>query len=247
MQKKRSLNDMKLNIVGTGSSGNCYLLENNKRYLALDAGISWNGVLKACEYKPSTIDALIVTHEHSDHSAYIKDFDRTGIPVFGNSAVKEKYHCVRTVPTGRTIEVGGGWKVIAFDVPHTHNDGTECPNNAYIIEYSGERLLYMTDWMYCKYNLSKFKINHFLIAVNYTDLEEDEVGKMDHVARGHSSLDTAKEFLKTSITDSCRNIIVCHLSSKNADEGRIIRELTEIVPETVNVSIARKGYTFELL
>lgn len=246
MQKKRSLNDMRLNIVGTGSSGNCYLLESGKRYLALDAGISWKGVLKACEYKPSAIDALLVTHEHSDHSAYIKDFDRACIPVFGNAAVKEKYPCVRTVPTGRTIEVGGGWKVIAFDVPHTHNDGTECPNNAYIIEYRGERLLYMTDWMYCKYNLSKLKINHFLIAVNYTDLEEDESGKIDHVVKGHSSLETAKEFLESSMTDSCRNIICCHLSSRNADDIRILEEIQELVDPTINVIIAKKGITYIL-
>lgn len=228
---------MRLICVSTGSQdGNSYLLQlNDGKYILLDCGAKYNDIKKRCDYNPGNILFAIYTHKHKDHfkPETVKELKRAGIYVFSvkpNTKYKTSYITVNSFP-----------------VQHTNNDSTDCPNNAYIIEYCGERLLYMTDWMYCKYDLSKFKINHFLIAVNYTDLEEDEVGKMDHVARGHSSLDTAKEFLKTSITDSCRNIIVCHLSSKNADEGRIIRELTEIVPETVNVSIARKGYTFELL
>ena len=55
---------MIIKCIGTGSSGNCYLYGDGERYIALDAGISWKGVLKACEYTPSCIDAALITHEH---------------------------------------------------------------------------------------------------------------------------------------------------------------------------------------
>lgn len=112
--------------------------------------------------------------------------------------------------------------------------------------------LYATDFQYIgnngkEYSFKSFNINHFLIAVNYTDLDdEDKSGKISHVVRGHSSLETVKEFLKTSMTDACKTVIACHLSSRNADESKIVRELTELVPETVNVVIAKKGMTLTL-
>lgn len=139
----------------------------------------------------------------------------------------------------------GKWKVIPFTVPHTHNTGDPCENYAYIIANNGEKLLYMTDFMYSPYNLSKHNINHFLIAVNYTDLEDDNQGKISHVARGHSSLETVKDFLRISMTDKCKNILACHLSSRNADVRKILTELTELAPNA-NVCIAKKGISLEL-
>lgn len=148
--------------------------------------------------------------------------------------------------TKHRTSIDGEWNVVPFEVPHTNSDGTECQNYAYLIDRLGERLLYMTDWMFCRYDLSPFNINHFLIAINYTELDVEEAGKKNHVLHGHSSLDTTLEFLKTSMTDACKTVIACHLSSRNADESKIVRELTELVPETVNVVIAKKGMTLTL-
>ena len=139
----------------------------------------------------------------------------------------------------------GKWKVIPFTVPHTHNTGEPCENYAYIILNNGEKLLYLTDFMYSPYNLSKYNINHFLIAVNYTELEDDNQGKISHVARGHSSLETVKDFLRISMTDKCKNILACHLSSRNADTRKILTELTELA-QTSNVTIMQKGITYQL-
>lgn len=238
---------MKLTCVGSGSEmGNAYVLEQNGSRLILDIGRPWRELVKACEYDVLSINAVLITHEHGDHTKYMKDLKTAGIPIFSNGSVKEKFPYVRVLPKARSADVGG-WKVIPFEVPHTNSDGSDCQNYAYLIEKSGERLLYLTDWMYCPYNLSRFGINHFLIAINYTELEEeDEDSKIRHVVKGHSSIDTAIEFLKVSMTDACKNIIACHLSQRNACQKRILFDLVEIAPETVNVAIARKGETYKL-
>lgn len=100
--------------------------------------------------------------------------------------------------------------------------------------------------MYCKFRLTKFNINHFLIAVNYTDLEDDGHGGIHHVLQGHSSLDTALEFLRVNVTDSCRSVIACHISERNADELKIIEGLVNTVPRVKTITIAKKGITYEL-
>lgn len=137
--------------------------------------------------------------------------------------------------------IADGWNVIPFIVPHTNTDGSYCENYAYIIDHADERLLYMTDWMYCPFNLASYNINHFLIAVNYTEMTSET-----HVLHGHSSLQTVKSFLEASVTDACKSIIGCHLSDRNADEQQILTELRSIVPETVLVGIADRWRTFKL-
>lgn len=237
---------MKLTCLGSGSDGNSYVLEQNGSRIILDVGKPWKEVLKACEYDVFSIEAALITHEHGDHAKYIKDFHKAGIPIFGNLSTKEKFHCVRTLATGRRVDVGNGWYVIPFEVPHTHGDGTACQNYAYLIERNCERILYMTDWEYCKYRLSKFNINHFLIAINYTDLEDDGQGGIHHVMQGHSSLDTALEFLRVNVTDNCRSVIACHVSERNGDELKIMEGLVNTAPTVRTLAVAKKGTTYQL-
>lgn len=91
-------------------------------------------------------------------------------------------------------------------------------------------------------------INTWLIECNHSiEIEEfEEDGNFEHVLRGHSSLETVKQLVEVNMTDSLQDIILCHVSSRNADEGQILREITAIVPETVNVTIAKKGTTYAL-
>lgn len=239
---------MILKCVATGSKdGNTYLLQSaDGRYIILDCGARYGAIEKACDYRVDLIDFALCSHIHSDHSDTIPQLLRHGIDVYTNHEVRERFKGCGWACRNHT-EVVNGWKFIPFTVPHTHNDGEKCLNFAYMIEKDGERLLYMTDWMYCPYNLSKLKINHFLIAVNYTDpdLEEEPDGNIRHILQGHSSLKTAKEFLRTSMTDACRTIIACHLSQRNADEDQILTELRELAPNA-EVAIAKKGMRIDL-
>jgi len=101
--------------------------------------------------------------------------------------------------------------------------------------------LYMTDWMYCPFDLGKFKINHFIIAVNYSD----EISER-HVLNGHSSLNTAVKFLESSMTDSCKSISICHVSDRNADENLILETIKQLAGSNVKVNICHKGEVVNL-
>lgn len=224
---------MKLHCSGSDSDGNGYVLECSKGKILLDAGCNWRDVQKSCNYNVHDILFALITHKHGDHSKYAYQIASKGIPVYSDLANNNRH-------------IISGVGVIPFDVPHTNNDGTDCPCKAYLIEADGERLLYMTDWMYCRYRLTKFNINHFLIAINYTDLEDDGQGGIHHVMQGHSSLDTVLEFLRVNVTDSCRSVIACHVSERNGDELKIMEGLVNTVPRVRTIGIAKKGITYEL-
>lgn len=219
---------MNLITVSTGSDqGNCYLLESNGRYVALDCGARWKDVLVACGFAVYAIQVAFLSHVHKDHSSHAKDFIRNGIPLFTNKETASKLGFVHSgvapEPNTKNFLYNDNW-FIPFEVPHTDNDGdTPCQNYAYIIQFNGERILYITDWMYCPFNLAKFNINHFIIAINYSD----EISE-HHVLNGHSSLDTSVKFLKSSMTDACRSISICHVSERHADPDLILETINEL-------------------
>lgn len=56
---------MKLKILGSSSSGNCYLIEAtpNER-LVLDAGINFKDVQRELNFNFKGIQGVLITHEH---------------------------------------------------------------------------------------------------------------------------------------------------------------------------------------
>ena len=72
----------------SGSSGNCLFIETENTKLLIDAGVSLKKIeegLDKVNVEPSSLNGILVTHEHSDHikslGSLSKKFD---IPVFAN-------------------------------------------------------------------------------------------------------------------------------------------------------------------
>lgn len=238
---------MKLITVDTGSRGNCYLVEYDGKLLALESGVSWRNVQLACGFQTSRLVACILSHEHGDHCKYYKDFVKNGITVYAEDQVAKRImevngEHIRGIRVKHQTRIVGGCILVPFEIPHEN-----IPNFAYLIDFpNGERLLYATDFEYIGFNLSRWKINHFLVAVSRTEDIPDDVEARDHRIRGHSSLETVKDFLRVSMSDRCKTVTACHLSGSFADENKILNELQEICGDSIKVSIAHKGETIDL-
>ena len=79
---------LKFCSIYSGSSGNCLFLNSNHSKILIDAGVSCK---KACEglekigHSINDIDAILVTHEHSDHIQGIGTISQKfNIPVYAN-------------------------------------------------------------------------------------------------------------------------------------------------------------------
>lgn len=225
---------MFLKCAGSGSSGNTYILENSDEILILDAGVSFKKVVKPLiDFNVSKIVGLCITHEHGDHYEFAKDYRNAGIPVF------EPFRNDQLIKISRQM---GGFKVTSFKVPH---DGTPCCG--FLIEHSDiGKLLYVTDLEYCPYDFSKQKINHILVESNY-DMQfvDKSFPNYEHIIRGHMSLDTCKEFVRTNNTDSLKNVILCHLSTKNSDKAYFINEVQKMA-KNAQISACERYYETEL-
>ena len=76
-------------------------------------------------------------------------------------------------------------------------------------------------------------------------IDRDNAGKANHVFRGHLSIDTACDFVKANYSDSLQNVIMCHLSSENADSDSFIEKMKKIA-YGANVFVAERGLEVEL-
>ena len=101
-------------------------------------------------------------------------------------------------------------------------------------------MLYITDTNLIKW---RFKyINHILLGVNYDKdlIDNEDSAKVNHVYRGHMSIDTACDFVKANYSDSLQNVIMCHLSAENADSGSFVEKMKKVA-YGANVDVAERN------
>lgn len=228
---------MRLKCLGSSSAGNCYLLTSNSgETLILDCGIPIKEIKKGLDWNVKDVVGVLCTHQHSDHNKSLKDFINMGIPVFAPylSLESMKMETEFNIRMFDLTTIDGSWT-------HTNADGTSCPIFGFLITHKEMgRMLYVTDTNLIKW---KFKdINHILLGVNYDKdlIDRDNTGKANHVFRGHLSIDTACDFVKANYSDSLQNVIMCHLSSENADRDSFIEKMKKVA-KNANVDVAEPG------
>lgn len=131
--------------------------------------------------------------------------------------------------------------------PLYHGEGV---NNCgvFIRSPEGHKMIYATDFQRIDYRFDRLGINTFLIECNHDDeINKDEnEGKWEHSIRDHSSVSVVCEFLRVNQTEELKTVILCHLSSDNADPDEMVRQVQEVVGSSVRVFVARKGVSITL-
>jgi len=121
---------VRLCALRSGSSGNAIFLGNRETRLLIDAGICARSVeqsLAEIDESASDLDALLVTHEHSDHIAGIGVMMRRyRLPLYVNSATwlamqktigKVDPELVHLISPGEQLAIGD-FAVTSFSTPH---------------------------------------------------------------------------------------------------------------------------------
>ena len=229
---------MKLKVLGSGSSGNCYILENDTEALIIEAGVPFKDVKVALDFNIKKIRAVIITHDHGDHRKYWYEYVRAGIPVFepfkNDGQTLEFNNSKFLIQAFPNQSKDGTWA-------HNNSDGSECPCYGFFI-YHPEmgNLVYVTDTEYVRWVFHK--CSHILVEANYSDdLIDNKADNREHVLRGHMSLKTATEFISTNDNPTLLNVVLIHLSDKNADSAQFQQKIKETVKYGANVYVAEKG------
>ena len=225
---------MKLKVLGSGSSGNCYILETDSgQKMILDAGVPIKEIKKTIGWNIKNLVGCVVTHAHKDHSRSIKDLMDIGIKVF------TPYQSLNDIDADENtmlLQIFGCFRITAFQVPH---NGTR--NCGFLISAENQKILYMTDLEYCPYSFKKQRINHMLIECNYIkDMVDTDLPNFTHKIKGHCELQTTKGIVETNNSSDLANVILCHMGAGTCNRERIIAEIKKAAPQA-NVEVAEPG------
>jgi len=211
----------------SGSAGNSIYVEAGQTRLLIDAGISGRQAQERRATHNRSIegaDALLISHDHSDHVACAGVFHRRfRMPVYMTRATHDHVHGrlgklrdVRHFQAGTAFEINDVL-IHALPTPHDAVDGV-----VFVIEHAGKRLGIFTDlgWPFPELAATLETVDAAYLESNY-DPEMLRTGpySADLQARirgtgGHLSNDEAAE-LRRACNGRHRWIALAHLSEEN--------------------------------
>lgn len=235
----------------SGSSGNCLFVESNNAKILIDAGVSLKKIEKGLEsinIEPSDLNAIIVTHEHSDHIQSLgnlsKKFD---LPVFATSKTfdampkqteKISSNNQKNININETFSIGD-IEILPFHIPHDAADpcGFTLFSNNTKISIATD-VGHMTNDILKHIDGSKFILlesNYDSNVLKYTKypfkLKERIAGPT-----GHLSNKIAGQTINYLIKSGLKNAVLGHLSKEsNFPELAYQTVLNEILSDGTNI------------
>ena len=240
---------MVLNVLGSSSKGNCYLLEASDGILIIEAGIPAVEIKKAIGYQIDKVVGCVVSHQHGDHSKFVKDILSCGIKVLALEDVFSS-HGITNMAFCKAIEPMHGYRIGRFNI-YTIPVAHDVPCLGFVIEHEEMgRMLFVTDTMMLEYVIPK--LDHIMLEANYCDriLQENidkgivPVTMRERLLHSHMELQTAKDIIKANDITNVKEIILVHLSDNNSDEGFFKQEMEKASGKPVY--IASKGLELNL-
>lgn len=237
-----------IKVIGSGSSGNCYLANINGTQLLLECGLPFKTIQKALGYKTSDILACLITHEHIDHSKATKDVIKNGIDVLmtrGTADVLEIFgHRLQILEKKfeRETSYRFYWKNNILIQPFEAIHDAREPVNFYIKDIrTKESLLFVTDTAYMPYKIPNVDI--LMVECNYVKNVIDSNTKNDslnlslrnRIVKNHMSLETLLKALNQADLSNLKKVYVLHLSDANSQEKVILEAIQKATGVIVEI------------
>lgn len=230
--------------ICSGSSGNCTFIRAAEVRILIDAGLSGikaKAGLAAIGEDITRIDALLISHDHSDHVSSAGVFQRKfGMPIYATARTLDatgdtlgKLGDVRTFKRGQTIRIG---EVDIHTIPTPH-DGAE--GSVFVISYGGRTLGVLTDLGHVFSGLGDIVsgLDAVFLESNYDPAMLDNGPYPDHLKhrirspRGHISNRESAELL-LSHGRGLKWACLAHLSENNNTPRHALRTHSEVMGGT---------------
>jgi phosphoribosyl 1,2-cyclic phosphodiesterase len=219
---------IKICILASSSAGNAVFLASGRTRLLIDAGLSRREIAKrlaAIGEDISSLDAILVTHEHTDHTCGLNALSKAAerpLPVYLTHGTARFIDWDGCVPVLQEFQAGcsftiGDFDVASFTIPHDAMDPV-----GYTLASEGIKIAIATDLGYITQNIpDKLQDATVVLLEANHDLEMLRVGPYPWSVkqrvmsrRGHLSNDLAGEFIKAHL-GYVHRLILGHISEHN--------------------------------
>ena len=205
---------MKFYIIQSGSKGNATILEHNNRLLLIDDVISYISIKSALEslnFNIMNVEALLITHEHSDHTKGIKYLPP--LPIYTKEGTYDGDN-VNYIDYFKPFELIG---LKITPLLTSHDAINPC---GFLFENQDEKLVYMTDTGYIP-ELSLDYMNnadYYIIESNHdVNMQLDSNRPAQLINRilsdeGHLSNVDSASYMASLVGQRTKQIFLAHIS-----------------------------------
>ena len=232
--------------IASGSSGNCVYVGTENTKVLFDAGISGKKVeegLKGLDICGSDIDAIFVTHEHTDHIKGVGVMSRKyNIPIYATEgtwdAMKDKIGKIREENIRyvykREKNILNDLCISSFEIPH---DAAEPVG--YSIMTDKVKIAIATDIGHVTREiLDNLKECDAMLLESNHDVDMLKDGSYTYELKrrilgkyGHLSNETAGKLLACVLSDKLKYIFLGHLSNENNTPKLAYNTVKDILKE----------------
>ncbi|MFI3291222.1 MAG: MBL fold metallo-hydrolase [Opitutales bacterium] len=233
-------------VINSSSSGNCAILQCDNQTILIDAGI---GITKLKKYlsdialRVEDIDAIFITHEHSDHCSLLERLARHATPnIYCNEMTAEMI--LARYPTSSAMQWNifktgdkfmlGNIEVSTIAIPHDSNDPV-----SYKFSHNNKKCCWLTDLGYINEPIEKFikDVNLLVLESNYDEDMLDESERAYNLknrirgSHGHlSNIDTFDIINKLDFANTIDHLYLAHIS-KDCNSKSIISNIITTLPQ----------------
>jgi len=230
-----SLIGLRVSILASGSSGNLTLLETESTRILVDAGLGKRETLArlaAIECNLDRLDAVLITHEHTDHCnglpqvlglwktpLYVTEPTMDALQRILPHTFGKRLRGVESIQAGQPFAIGN-IEVHAFAIPHDAADPI-----GFTFRTNGTKVAICTDLGYMPNHVRvHLRQTDCLILESNHDLDMLKVGPYPWVVKqrvlsrtGHLSNHAVSEFLADAegFDSRAQYLILAHISQEN--------------------------------
>ena len=216
---------LKISPLFSGSKGNCTLIQSDNTNILLDAGYQYRSIVRALESRgltPKDIDAIVISHEHTDHIGALPLWTKTyPTPVYAPELIAD--YIRQRVYFAEVYDVCG-----SFSVGNVAIETFECSHDArccfgYRFSSGESHFACVTDTGCVTDALVDFlsPCAAIMLESNH-DVDMLVKGEYSYVLKqrilsdfGHLSNTQAADILHRLLGQNIKNVILAHLSEKN--------------------------------
>jgi len=241
---------MRFCSLGSGSSGNSYLVSKNNTNILVDGGFSVTELesrMSQKEIKPSEISIILLTHEHDDHSkgvfAFAEKYNKPIYLTYGTlkmcqKRIKKSYNLtVNIISPLDTLDLID-FMIYIIPVPHDAREPVQ-----FKFESEEKTLAIITDL-----GFGNKELINSIQQINALILESNHDGDLLHKSRypknlkdriqsnyGHLSNEESLEILKKINLNNLKWLGAAHLSKENNSPDLVKDAWKKVYEDKINI------------